>query len=253
MIIKDFCEKYLIMAYRYDPDLEFLKNCENEDLRILVDYLTKDKDGESRWTESLTYSEPYKQYYPHNISAMFPSIAEELQRFGGDSIANLFRGGGVLYREILIDVAKAAKVNFNKDSSTERIEELYLQKIMEDAIEKMSPNQLKEFIEEFGGESIIGVGTISTRAAHEVLKYIIKGSGLKANSVAKQLLGRGLTLATNTAITRGLHVVFAWLGPVMWAITAIWTIKDITAPAFRVTTPCVIQIIYMRAKMRAKI
>ena len=105
---------------------------------------------------------------------------------------------------------------------------------MEDAIEKMSQNQLKEFIEEFGGESIIGVGTISTRAAHEVLKYIIKGSGLKfyklsviiANSVARQLLGRGLTLATNTAITRGLHVAFAWLGPVMWAITAIWTIKD---------------------------
>ncbi len=261
MIIKDFCEKYLIMAYRYDPDLEFLKNCENEDLRILVDYLTKDKDGEVRWTESLTCSEPYKQFYPHNISKMFPSIAEELQRFGGDSIINIFRGGGVLYKEILIDVAKAAKVNFNKDSSTERIEELYLQKIMEDAIEKMSQNQLKEFIEEFGGESIIGVGTISTRAAHEVLKYIIKDSGLKfyklsviiANSVARQLLGRGLTLATNTAITRGLHVAFAWLGPVMWAITAIWTIKDITAPAFRVTTPCVIQIIYMRAKMRAKI
>lgn len=234
MIIKDSCEKYLIMAYRYDPDLEFLKNCENEDLRILVDYLTKDKDGESRWTESLTYSEPYKQYYPHNISAMFPSIAEELQRFGGDSIANLFRGGGVLYREILIDVAKAAKVNFNKDSSTERIEELYLQKIMEDAIEKMSPKDSKEFIEEFGGESVVGLGPASTKVAHEVLKYIIKGSGLKfyklalivANSVAKKLLGRGLTIATNAAITRGLHVAFAWLGPVMWAITAIWTIKD---------------------------
>ena len=72
------------MAYRYDPDLEFLKNCENEDLRILVDYLTKDKDGEVRWTESLTYSEPYKQFYPHNISKMFPSIA---------SIINIFRGG----------------------------------------------------------------------------------------------------------------------------------------------------------------
>ena len=182
------------MAYRYDPDLEFLKNCENEDLRILVDYLTKDKDGESRWTESLTYSEPYKQYYPHNISAMFPSIAEELQRFGGDSIANLFRGGGVLYKEILIDVAKAAKVNFNKDSSTERIEELYLQKIMEDAIEKMSSKELKEFIEEFGGESVVGLGPASTKVAHEVLKYIIKGSGLKfyklsvimANSVSRK-------------------------------------------------------------------
>lgn len=246
------------MAYKYDSDLEFLKDCDNEDLRILVDYLTKDKDGDTRWSESLTYSEAYKKYYPHNLSAMFPSIAEELQRFGGDSIVNIFRGGGVLYKEILMDVAKKAKVNFNKNSSTERIEELYIQKIMEDAIDQMSQKELKEFIEEFGGEEFIGVGPISTRAAHEVLKYIIKGSGMKfyklaviiANKVAKQLLGRGLALATNASIARGIHFTFAWLGPVMWAITAIWTIKDITSPAYRVTTPCVIQIIYMRLKMK---
>jgi hypothetical protein len=31
------------MAYRTDPDLEFLQFCGNDDLRILVDFLTKDK------------------------------------------------------------------------------------------------------------------------------------------------------------------------------------------------------------------
>lgn len=249
------------MAYRYDPDLEFLRDCENEDLKILVDYLTTDKDGETRWTETLTSKDSYKTYYPHNIAGMFPAIAEELQLFGGDTLVNLFRGGGVLYKEILMDVAKKAKVNFNKDSSTERIEELYLQKIMEEAIEKMSPEELKEFIQEFDGENIVGVGAISTKAAHEVLKYVIKGSGLKfyklaliiANKVARKLLGRGLTFATNAAIARGLHMTFAWLGPVMWAISAIWTIKDITSPAYRVTTPCVIHIIYLRAKMKNEI
>ena len=39
------------MAYRYDDDLEFLGSCKDEDLKILVDHLTKDKDGDARFTE----------------------------------------------------------------------------------------------------------------------------------------------------------------------------------------------------------
>ena len=35
-------------SYIYDVDLEFLKNCSNEDLGVLVEYLTKDKDGTLR-------------------------------------------------------------------------------------------------------------------------------------------------------------------------------------------------------------
>jgi len=33
------------MAYRYDPDLEFLSKCTDEDLNDLVYCLTHDKDG----------------------------------------------------------------------------------------------------------------------------------------------------------------------------------------------------------------
>ena len=35
-----FVQNILFMAYIYDSDLEFLKECENDDLRTLVDYLT---------------------------------------------------------------------------------------------------------------------------------------------------------------------------------------------------------------------
>ena len=67
-------------------------------------------------------------------------IAEELQRFGGNSIVNVLRGGeGVLYREILIDVAGKMKVNFNKESPTELIELHLLTKMMTDSLEKMDP------------------------------------------------------------------------------------------------------------------
>jgi len=35
------------MAYRYDPDLEFLGEMTSKDLTDLVDALTKDKNGEN--------------------------------------------------------------------------------------------------------------------------------------------------------------------------------------------------------------
>ena len=51
------------MAYRYDEDLEFLRDVKSSDLNDLVDVLTKDKDGEKRITEYLTTNDLYKQYY----------------------------------------------------------------------------------------------------------------------------------------------------------------------------------------------
>ena len=59
-----------------------------------------------------------------------------------------------------------------------------------------------------------------------------------ANYVARLVLGRGLTLATNAALTRGLSFL---IGPIGWAVTGVWTVFDITGPAMRVTLPaCVI-------------
>lgn len=48
------------MAYRYDPDLEFLGEMSSKDLSDLVDALTKDKNGDTLWTEELTVNASYK-------------------------------------------------------------------------------------------------------------------------------------------------------------------------------------------------
>jgi uncharacterized protein YaaW (UPF0174 family) len=42
------------------------------------------------------------------------AIAAEIQLFGGDTVANLFRGKGVMYREVLEDVAKKTVSIFTK-------------------------------------------------------------------------------------------------------------------------------------------
>ncbi|EQB9605058.1 DUF3944 domain-containing protein [Campylobacter jejuni] len=93
------------MAYRYDKDLEFLKELSSPELDELVKILTHDKDGKVRFTEELTNNDLYKKYYSDH-KEYIELILEEFQKFGGNSILNIFRGGGVLYNEILRDVAK---------------------------------------------------------------------------------------------------------------------------------------------------
>ena len=110
------------MSYRYDEDLEFLKQIDSKDLDDLVYVLTHDKDGETRFTEELTTNENYKKFFPEH-NKYWEDIAAELQCYGGNTFATIFRGGkGVEYKEILIDVCDKLKVNFNKDSSIETIE-----------------------------------------------------------------------------------------------------------------------------------
>ncbi|MCL0166590.1 DUF3944 domain-containing protein, partial [Klebsiella pneumoniae] len=42
-------------VYRNDPDLNLLGQCSNEELQLLISILTTDpRDGDTRWTESLT-------------------------------------------------------------------------------------------------------------------------------------------------------------------------------------------------------
>ena len=48
------------MAYRKDPDLEFLGNVPSAKLDPLVRILTEDKDGDERLTEELTAHDRYK-------------------------------------------------------------------------------------------------------------------------------------------------------------------------------------------------
>ena len=60
----------------------------------------------------------------------------------------------------------------------------------------------------------------------------------------KALFGRGLSLVANAWLTKIASIL---TGPIGWAITAIWTSADMAGPAYRVTIPTIIQVIYLRA------
>ena len=233
-----------------DQNLMFLHNAESSDLKVLVDYLTKKKNGETRLTEGLTVTENYKQYYPDQLQLMCEDIVEELQRYGGNTFMNFLRGHGVEYQEILMDVCDKMKVNYNKKSSVEMIEYNLLQKILVDSLENMSVEELKKLMEEmnipnqgFGKQAFIAALQIAIkRGGFSAYKMAV----IVANAVSKALLGRGLAMASNAALTRWLSI---FAGPIGWSVTAIWTAIDLAGPAYRVTIPSVIQIAYMRAKM----
>jgi uncharacterized protein YaaW (UPF0174 family) len=245
-------------VYRADTDLEFLAECENEDLDVLVDYLTKGKDGTLRFNEELTPKESYKKNNP-NHKAYWQDIAAELQTWGGNTFANLARGDeGPLYKTVLVDVAKKMKVNFNPESQVELIEMNLLMKVLTDSMENMTSEQLKEIVETTG----LKTTNFTPQAVVAALQIAIRKTGfwamnklalIVANAVAKMVLGRGLMVATNAALTATVARTCAiFAGPIGWAITGLWTLVDLAGPAYRVTMPSVIHVAYMRAKVAYK-
>lgn len=238
------------MAYRNDNDLDILRQVDSEDLNDLVYCLTHNKDGCNRLTEELTLSDLYKEHYPDHTK-YWHLIAAEIQCFGANTFATILRGGkGVLYKEILMDVCDKMKVNYNKDSSTEKIESNLLMKILTDALEKMSPEELRELAEALGLDN---VSILNAEAFVGIFQAVFRAGGFKSyqltliivNAVLKALIGRGLSFASNAALTRTMAIL---TGPIGWAITGIWAAMDIASPAYRITIPTVIQVAALRQK-----
>ncbi|MFM0703574.1 YaaW family protein [Paraburkholderia sediminicola] len=238
------------MAYRYDADLDFLGKVKSSDLNDLVYCLTHDKDGSVRLTEELTMSDLYKSHKPDH-QQYWQLIAAEVQCFGANTFATLFRGGkGVPYREVLTDVCDKMKVNYSSSASVEVIENNLLMKILREALEKMSPEELRELAQSLGLKDLT---SISSTALVGAFQAIFRAGGFKSyqltlivvNAVLKALIGRGLSFGGNIILTRTMAVL---TGPIGWIISGIWTAVDIAGAAYRVTIPAVIQIAALRQK-----
>lgn len=241
------------MAYLDDKDLEFLKDCSNNELEILVNILTKDKDGITRPTESLTFSQTYIKNNPNHCK-YWDLIAAEIQCFGANTFATMLRGGkGVPYREVLIDVCDKMDVGYKSDASTQVIEMSLLLKIFADATDKMSLDDLKEISKDLE----LKTTDFSKQALVSVLQSSVRLSGITAykltlivaNAVAKAAVGHGLSFTTNMVLLRTLSIA---TGPIGWVISGCWTALGIAGPAFRITIPSIVQIAHLRLLKQQK-
>lgn len=198
-------------------------------------------------------TDAYKKYYPQH-SKYWQEIAAEIQCFGGNTFATMFRGGkGVVYKEVLCDVCDKLKVNYNKSSSCEMIESYLLQKLLIDLLDKMSLEERENLAKELGMNNTSG---ITAQALTGSFQALFRLGGFKsyeilvvvANAISKAIFGTGLKFATNAALTRVASIL---TGPIGWIITGIWTAVDIAGPAYRITIPAVFAVATLRLKSKA--
>lgn len=230
--------------YLDDPDLMFLQECSNNDLKTFADLLVYDKDDKPRISEELSKTRTYKEFYPTEMKEVCKEIIHEFQRFGGDSIVNTFRGHGIPYREILKDVCARNKVNYNKNSSTERIEMCFVQRVLDETLEKMDNSELKEVAKDL---QIDATKYNSSNALRDAIVMV----GLSPNFVSKIIAICTKAIVPRVGVALGglaIGQALTKLVPIINIISWGLLLKEATGPAYRVTMPGVMMIIYMRHK-----
>lgn len=230
----------------FDEDLNpLLETATNEDLAPLVQYIIERGGIFSR----LDSHPVFREHYPeHTVYA--DVIAEELRRFGGHALANVWRGHGARYRDIVHDVADRVRANYSRSASVATVETAILQRLAEDAWERMDDEQRRALLSDLG---VKYARVLPAAFPVMALQAAIKASGVGAyhlaaviaNAVAKALLGHVLGVGARLALSR---TITAFAGPVGWVLTGAWAAYELLGPAYRVTVPCIIHIAMLRQK-----
>lgn len=247
-----------------------LAEADAEDLDILVDYITDNGAGRLTLDSAvckILVDAKASRNYGRTERAL---IAQEILEFGGNTLGNAYRKARgmfagtfldsvlpnaaptVAYEEVAKDVSSHLGVKMPDITAVADVEVVVLRKILGKAVEKMSMDEQETIAKE------LGLGNLpSAPGALAVLIQTARLGGfttyklatMVANAVAKALLGRGLSFTAAATLMRSISVA---IGPIGWAITAIWTLADLSSPAYRVTMPAVVQIAYMRNKLIAR-
>ncbi|WP_001013130.1 DUF3944 domain-containing protein [Helicobacter pylori] len=245
------------IAWHTNSNLEFLKRLSSSDLKDLFDVLVYDEDGTLRMNEELTSSTEY-QRCGHDYAKYPRRIAEELQRYGGNSFANFFRDEGVLYKEILCDACDHLDINYNERSATSLIEQNMLSKLLKDSLEKMSGREIKELCDGLGMTNIDKVIGENKQVPIASVLTLFKAGGSHsyalavsvADAMVRQTLGHGLSsVVGKVALKKTLGVL---AGPIGWVITGALVSINLAGPAYRVTVPACVLVATLRKKLKAE-
>lgn len=230
----------------FDEDLNpLLETASNEDLAPLVQYIIERGGLFNRLDSNPVFRERYPEH-----TAYADLIAEELRRFGGHELANVWRGHGARYRDIVCDVADRVGANHSRNATVATMETAILQRLAEDAWERMDDEQRRALLSDLG---VKYARVLPAAFPVMALQAAVKASGLAAyrlaaviaNAVAKALLGHALGVGARVALTR---TITAFAGPVGWVLTGAWAAYELLGPAYRVTVPCIIHIAMLRQK-----
>ena len=245
--------KLEVKVMKQDKDLVFLDTCQNDDLRTLCDILTYNNKGEIRLSEQLTDTDAYLNCYPDKMNLMAAEIAEELRKFGSNTVMTICRKGEAdSYETIVRRVCKKMGVNVNDSDNTLAMERELLTTICEQTTSKLSDEELRKLADKAGipHKSLnhqMLVSTIlfairrNTYLLTEMIYYV-------TSRIASMLLGRWIGMMGMSAVGRYLGMA---AGPIGWTLLAGWTLSDIASPAYRVMIPAVIMTASMRYRQTA--
>lgn len=264
------------------PDIETLSELllrsDVEDLCVLVDYITDSGKGrislDKSVCSSLVKARALRRFTPRDLE----KIETEIRRFGGNSIANIFRDvrgflglqavsrvkgpiaslkHAVEYDEIVRDVAEHLKVKHEKTTSTPELEDGILKVLLISALEKTTRDEREAILKDLNVADAHelakrGIEAIAAAIAAVTLTKVLgfQLSRTVASATLQALAGRALVVTTASAVARP---VLSLAGPIGWALTGAWALADMASPAYRVTVPCVVQVAYMRRKCQLRL
>lgn len=238
---------------KQDKDLAFLSTCKNEDLRTLCDILTYNNKGEIRLSEQLTNSDAYINYYPDRMNLMTNELAEELRKYGSNTVRTIWRKGEAdTYETIVRRVCKRMNINVGTDDSTQEMERELLINICEQTTSRLSNEELRSLADKAGiphkrlnRQMLVSALMFAIRRNTILMTEMVYYVSLR---IANMLLGRWITMMGMSTVGRYLGMA---AGPIGWAALAGWTISDIASPAYRVMIPAVIMVASMRFRQTA--
>jgi putative uncharacterized protein FNV1995 len=226
------------MAYVFDEDLEFLGECNDEQLAKLAEIIIKDDDGKFRRTEEVTETNEYKRY-KENYSKYWEIIVGDFQKFGGHTIANWGRGGkGIEYNEILNDILGSS---FSNLSVFEKEKEL-LKRAFSIILSESDQEKRRVISKEINFEGATReVKTIMNFIEQKIndINFDYKITNIILNSITTKRIDYSLIKGFDTHSTfEGTNIINS--------IVPIWVINLALGEARRVTIPASIVIACLR-------
>ena len=204
--------------------------------------------GAKKWSTR----DALKRDWNENESDLLASVlAKEVRLFGGNTFANVFREDGPPYDEIVRDVADKFKANCSKKDPIESVECAIIAKVLRKAWPKMSEDERQALIAGaklsgkawMSGTSVLALMAVWQAggfASYQILVIVTNWVVRQATGVG--LATSGLSLATNAALTR----IAGFLHPLLMSLSALVTAIQIAGPSYKVTTPAVVYIAYLR-------
>lgn len=207
------------------PDL--LSRASSSDLDVLADIITDFGKGRfaldgSVKTQILACKER------HSLQGISELLAGEISAFGGNTIVNAVRKGGVTYQELATDVAKQLGGKPHNGLSVWDLEEIALNQ----AVEKSSKEESGIVSEKSGAQLA------------DILRPVINRMLKEAGTVWGALANSGASGIAGFVGARAAPLVLAPLAAAAVGVTAF----QATTPAYRITTPAVLQIAVIRRR-----